>query len=84
MGTLNTWLAHWEPLWLFVVLAVEMLAGIYTALMVKKEFDYDKDKDDQKRQRKTRTSKKTTTNPGGISVVEELTETTEPVNEAPK
>ena len=69
MIPLNEWLSRWEPIWLFLILAIEMVAGLYTAYMVKKEYDYDRDKDIAKRKR-TRT-KKTTTNPGGASIVEE-------------
>jgi hypothetical protein len=74
------WMGKYEPIWLFLILFPEMVAGIYSAWILKKEFEYDENKDLEKKQRKIRTTKKTTTNPGGTSTTEETTETTEPVN----
>jgi hypothetical protein len=74
------WMAKYEPYWLFAILFPEMIAGIYTAYMVKKEYQYDENKDLEKKQRRTKTTKKTTTNPTG-TVVEESVETSEPVPE---
>jgi len=51
-----------------------MEAGIL--YYVAREFYYDKDKDERK-QRKTKTTKRTTTEPSGLVVIEEDTETTE-------
>jgi len=70
-------MTKWEPIWLFLVLFPELLAGLYSAYILKREFDYDEQKDLEKKQRRTKTTKKTTTNPGGASVIEESTETVE-------
>jgi predicted histidine transporter YuiF (NhaC family) len=74
-------LAKWEPLWLLVVLVIGLIFEGYTAYVVKKEYDYDEQKDIEKKQKRTKTTKKTTTQPGGASIVEEATEVTEPVKE---
>ncbi len=42
-----------------------------------KEYNYDYQKDVEKKQKRTKTTKKTTTQPGGPSTVEETTETVE-------
>lgn len=73
---INTFLEHWEPLWLFLVLAAGLYYERETRNWTVKEYYYDKDKDDKKK--KTRVSKKTTTKPGGEQIVEEQTETEEP------
>ena len=73
------WLSKTEPLWLFLILMIEMVAGVYSAFILKREFDYDANKDLEKKQRKTKTTKKTTTQPSGLSTTEETTETSEPV-----
>lgn len=82
--TLLDWMGKWEPLWLFLILFPEMVAGLYSAYILKREFDYDAQKDLEKAQKKTRTSKKTTTQPGGVSTTEEVTETSEPILEVKK
>ena len=66
-----------EPLWLFVIL----MAGLelHSNYMLRKEYEYDKAKDDKRK--RTRTTKKTTSRPGGETVTEEQTETSEPVGE---
>jgi hypothetical protein len=93
--SMNTYLEHWEPTWLFWLIFGEFavaIAGLVVAIAalrygrlsyewIKKEYEYDEAKDLEKKQRRTRTSKKTTTQPGGISVVEESTETVEPTGE---
>lgn len=48
-------------------------------LVVWMEYRYDKEKDDAKKHRKTKTTKKTTNNKDGESVVEESTEVSEPI-----
>lgn len=45
------------------------------------EFMYDKNKDDLKKQRKTKTTKRTIPQSSGGNVIEETTETTEPMEE---
>ena len=45
------------------------------------EYHYDKAKDEAKKQKKTRTTKKTTTQKDGGSTVEEVVETSEPMEE---
>lgn len=75
------WMGKYEPIWLFLILFPEMLAGLYSAWILKREYDYDAEKDLAKKQRRTRTTKKTTTKPSGESTTEETTETTEPSHE---
>lgn len=72
------WMAKYEPIWLAVAFLVSIAFEAYTAWMVKKEYDYDEQKDIEKKQKRTKTTKKTTTQPSGVSVVEESTETVEP------
>lgn len=79
--TILDWMAKYEPIWLFAILFPEMVAGIYSAFILKREFDYDANKDLEKKQKRTRTTKKTTTQPTGTTV-EETTETTEPVQDS--
>ena len=78
---INTWMGKWEPIWLFVVLFPEMVAGLYSAWILTKEYKYDENKDLQKKQKRTKTTKKTTTNTGG-TVIEESVETSEPIPES--
>lgn len=56
-----------------------MEAGIL--YYVAREFYYDKTKDDIKKQRSTKTTKRTIPQISGGSVIEETTETTEPIEE---
>lgn len=78
------WMGKWEPVWLFIVLFPEAVAGIYSAWILTKEYKYDEQKDIEKKQKRTRTTKKTTTKPTGESVVEETSEITTPVEEGLK
>lgn len=71
-------LEKWEPLWLLIVLLAGLGIEFHSNYMLRKEYEYDKHKDDMK-SKKTRTTKKTTTQPSGVSVVEESVETSEPV-----
>lgn len=75
------WMAKWEPIWLAVAFIVSIAFEAYTAWMMKKEYDYDEQKDIEKKQKRTRTTKKTTTQPSGASVVEESSEIVEPTGE---
>lgn len=75
------WMAKWEPVWLFSILAVETYVGYRTLVWVKKEFVYDEQKDLEKKQKRTKTTKKTTTQPSGMSTVEETSEVIEPTGE---
>lgn len=83
MEAFNLWMGIWEPTWLFLILLLELVAGVYTAWMVTREYNYDKEKDDLKKQRRTRTTKKTTTQ-NGATIIDETTEVTEPVQEEKK
>lgn len=38
---LNTWLGHYEPIWLLLVLLAESLIGLFSALVLLKEYFYD-------------------------------------------
>jgi hypothetical protein len=78
--TILDFMTKYEPIWLFLVLFPELLAGLYSAWILKREFDYDANKDLAKAQKKTRTSKKTTQSKDGGTVVEESTEVTEPAS----
>jgi hypothetical protein len=82
--TVLEWMGRTEPIWLFLILFPEMIAGIYSAWILKREFDYDEQKDLEKRQKRTRTTKKTTTQPNGGLTTEETTEVSEPVKEESK
>ena len=84
MTQLLEWMTKWEPIWLFLVLFPEAVAGLYAAFWIKREYDYDAQKDLEKKQRKTRTTKKVTTNPSGASTTEETTEVSEPMPEEKK
>jgi hypothetical protein len=84
MDNFLEWMGKWEPLWLFLILFPEMVAGLYSAYILKREFDYDEQKDIEKKQRRTKTTKRTTTTPGGSSTVEETSEISEPVKEETK
>ena len=46
--TFLDWMAKYEPIWLFAILFPEMVAGIYSAFILKREFDYDAQKDIEK------------------------------------
>jgi len=74
---INDFLLVWEPLWLLTVLLGEGLIGYITLTWVKREYFYDEGKDLARKQKKTKTTKKTTTQPSGISVTEESTEISE-------
>lgn len=75
---IKSFIYNHEPLWLFIILLSGLFVELHSNYMLRKEYDYDKQKDDLKRQRKTKTTKKTT-NKAGESIVEETTETSEPV-----
>lgn len=81
MENLLLWFSKWEPIWLFVVLCIETIVGIYTGIIVTMEYFYDAAKDEAKKQRRTRTSKKVTEQKDGAKVTEEVTEVSEPVKE---
>jgi hypothetical protein len=50
--TLIAWLGRTEPLWLFVVLMIEMVAGIYSAVILTIEYKYDRDWNERLRARR--------------------------------
>lgn len=77
-------MSRWEPIWLFGLIAVETAAGLLTLYWVRREYQYDENKDLEKKQKRTRTTKKTTTQPSGVSTVEETSETVEPTQEEKK
>jgi len=77
-------MTKYEPIWLFLILAIETFVAYLSLVWLKKEYFYDETKDLEKKQRRTRTSKKTTTQPGGASIVEENTEIVEPTHEEKK
>lgn len=69
----------YEPIWLFIILIAGLAVELHSNYMLRKEYEYDEQKDLEKKQRRTKTTKKTTTQPSGASVVEEQTETVEPM-----
>jgi hypothetical protein len=76
-------------MWIFelalvVLVAKSVLLERDTLRWIIKEFEYDESKDLEKKQRKTRTMKKTTTDKVGTVIVEESTETSEPVGQSEK
>jgi len=89
--TFHEWLVAKEGIWLFYVLLISIAVETYMVILqrieihwAKREFDYDEQKDIEKKQRRTKTTKKTTVQPGGGSVVEESTETSEPMKDESK
>jgi hypothetical protein len=78
---INNFLNHYEPIWLFSLIFGEGILGYITLTWVKKEYFYDEGKDLARKQKKTKTTKKTTTQPSGISVTEESTEISEGIPE---
>lgn len=52
MEELNKWLEHWEPTWLFLVLALETLISGAILRWTVKEYFYDYEKDVNKRHKK--------------------------------
>lgn len=76
---LRDFIYNHEPLWLFIILMAGLLVELHSNYMLRKEYQYDKEKD-EKKQRRTKTTKKTT-NKAGESIVEETTETSEPITE---
>jgi hypothetical protein len=70
---INEWMFKWEPTWLFIILFIETLVGLYTAIVVTMEYKYDAEKD-AKKSKRTKTSKKVT---DGTKITEEVTETIE-------
>lgn len=77
---LNKFLGDWQYIWFFAILAMGLAVEIHSNYMLRKEYEYDENKDLEKKQRRTKTTKKTT-NKNGESIVEESTETSEPVQE---
>ena len=72
--------SKYEPIWLFLILFPEMIAGIYSAWILKREFDYDAKRDAEKKQKRTKTTKKTSTK-DGATIIEESSEISEPISE---
>lgn len=77
LETLNSFLEKWEPIWLFLILFIEGTIGFVTLKWIIREYYYDSDKDVARKQKKTKTTKKTTTQPSGTSVIEETSEIVE-------
>jgi hypothetical protein len=79
MEKLNAFLTQWESFWLFTILLTEMVVGISTLYILIKEYRYDEAKDLAKKQKRTKTTKKVTESKDGQKIVEETTETSEPM-----
>lgn len=47
-------LQHWEPLWLLIILTIEMAAGLYSAWILRVEYHYDKEWNERKAARRRR------------------------------
>jgi len=59
LNNVNSVLAHWEPIWLFLILAYEALIGTATFIVLLIEYWYDKKFNDNiKAARKERRRKK--------------------------
>jgi hypothetical protein len=58
MEPLNTFLGRWEPLWLFVLIAAELLVGLYTGVLLTMEYKYDKEFNEQLRAAKRESRRK--------------------------
>lgn len=82
MNLFHQWLISKEGIWLFYVLLTSITLELITVIILVAEYKYDERKDVEKNKRKTRTSKKTTTDPKGITTTEETTEVSEPVQES--
>lgn len=78
---LNKWLGDWQYIWFFVILAMGLAVELHSNYVLRKEYEYDEQKDLEKKQRRTKTTKKTTSKPGGETVTEEQTETSEPMED---
>lgn len=78
---LNSHLEHWYPSYWSVLFILETFFGVASFYILVKEYKYDEAKDIEKKQRRTRTTKKTTTQPSGVSTTEETIETVEPTGE---
>lgn len=75
------WITKYEPIWLFAFAIISLGFEAATTFILKKEYEYDEAKDLAKKQKRTRITKKTTTQPSGVSVIEESTETLESTGE---
>jgi len=78
---MSEWLKVNEHIWLFWQLNTEIVLGCFTLFILVKEYYYDYEKDEAKKQKRTKTSKKITETKDGGKVVEETTETSEPMKE---
>lgn len=54
MDSLNKWLEHWEPLWLFLLIGAEMLIGAASLYVLVREYIYDKEWNERKAARRKR------------------------------
>lgn len=54
METINSFLARWEPLWLFLLIGFEGLVALYSAWILTVEFNYDKEWNERKAARRKR------------------------------
>lgn len=52
LETLNSVLGKWEPIWLLVILAIEMVAGVYSAWILTVEYNYDREWNERRRERR--------------------------------
>lgn len=50
--SLNKWFSLWEPLWLFVVLAIETVFSVLVWRMARIEYEYDKEWNERKAARR--------------------------------
>ena len=58
LESINGWVEHWEPLWLFLILHFEGAIGVATLVILVKEWYYDKNIEERKYQRRLKRAKK--------------------------
>lgn len=54
LSDFNAWLEHWEPLWLFIVLNLELGFSVLIWRMARMEYWYDKEWNERKAARRKR------------------------------
>lgn len=81
IAEINKFLGDWQYIWFFVILTAGLLVEIHSNYVLRKEYEYDERKDLEKKQKRTRTTRKTTSKPGGETITEEQTETSEPIED---
>lgn len=72
MDGINTLLEHWEPLWLFLVLVIEAIFGLYSCVILTIEYFYDaKIVEEKKRKTTTKNKVKVVIDSDGNATIEQ-------------